>query len=1321
MLRDTKKIILGAIVAAGIIFPLVVSAARTNDLWLFPSGATYLQTNAQPGGIDILINGSNRYLNFNTVTGTNGYGFRDNAGTMEFKNSGGAWTGIGAGGGGSCSSNCGLATTSPWTVNQLAQVVDNGHVTSIATSSLGLLTTNVAEGTNLYYTLTRWATALAGTTTDALAQGSVNKYWSQTLFDNALSATTSVKSITTLPSLSLPYSQVTGTPDLSIYFTLAGWYATTSAPQLTALANLATVGTISTGIWHGTAIGTQYGGTGQNFSASTGLVALNSGVASAISTTSMNASITGNSGTATALAANGTNCSAGSFALGVDASGNAEGCTVATTGTVTAVNGTANQITSSGGATPTLSLPNLVLFPSAASSTQFSVFGKAYFGGSATTTIDSGGNIVIPSGASLTNTGVSNGCGTFASGVLGSTGSPCGTSGGITALGNYATTTGTAISLSTTTVTTNGQTLGLTIGVAANGIVFTPTISGTLNNAGLTNSSITVNGTAFNLGDSKTITAASSTILSDNNTFSGNNIFSLPLSLTAVTGTTTIAAGQGFTVGGSQLVVQQGSGNVGVGTTTPAKIFTVYGNQSGGIARIERSPGATVAATKYGTYDIALQDGTGVNGSGPAQTFSYINTAGTVSTVGDIWGFRNGADNTGNLVLSSYKTGSIENTLTIDGSNGDIGIGTTSPSNSASQCGNFTICNDNEGVGFNNEAQMKQIASSSAAQVRVFWNARDVDGTAANERGEFGTETNNNMGFFTNNTARMELTKAGGLDIGPTFYNGATIPGTSGGLLVEGTVGIGTSTPTGKFAIQLNNGDTNTTAFTIASSTSGATTTLFNVSNTGTLTTTLGTGCVLSTSGVLSVSGSGCNAGTVTSIGMTVPTFLSVSPASITTNGTFAVTLSGTALPVLNGGTGLTTTGASSTVLTTNGTTNAWQLLSLTSGVYGTLPVANGGTNAGAFTLGSVVFAGSGGTYTQDNANFFWDATNHRLGIGTTTPEKLLQVEGNISGGVARIQRDFAAASGNIVGTYDVDLSETSGIADLAGPTQTFSIRNNGGTVNTIGDIGAFRNGADNTGSMQIRAYNSGGVVNSTLVLDGVNGILAFGTSSPSSILCTNTLIFCQQNTATAANVLIASTTATGMVRSIFDANAFVSSGNPNLSRGEAGTVSNHPFALLANNTVWATLAKTGQFGIGTTTPFALLSLSANSGQTNTSLFLIASSTATATTTAFDITNTGHIIASSTNPVLSSCGTSPTMKGSDVWGEITVGATATGCTVTFAQAWSAAPVCTISNQSMSITSALSYTISASALTISQAVGLGGDKIDFYCMGISGFQ
>ena len=61
--------------------------------------------------------------------------------------------------------------------------------------------------------------------------------------------------------------------------------------------------------------------------------------------------------------------------------------------------------------------------------------------------------------------------------------------------------------------------------------------------------------------------------------------------------------------------------------------------------------------------------------------------------------------------------------------------------------------------------------------------------------------------------------------------------------------------------------------------------------------------------------------GTVTSVAATVPTFLSVSGSPITTSGTLAVTLSGTALPVLNGGTGVTTsTGSGNTVLSTSPT-----------------------------------------------------------------------------------------------------------------------------------------------------------------------------------------------------------------------------------------------------------------------------------------------------------------------------------------------------------------------------------------------------------------
>jgi hypothetical protein len=60
----------------------------------------------------------------------------------------------------------------------------------------------------------------------------------------------------------------------------------------------------------------------------------------------------------------------------------------------------------------------------------------------------------------------------------------------------------------------------------------------------------------------------------------------------------------------------------------------------------------------------------------------------------------------------------------------------------------------------------------------------------------------------------------------------------------------------------------------------------------------------------------GYGTGTVTSVAASVPSFLSVSGSPITTSGTLALTYSGTALPVANGGTGVTTSsGANSVVL----------------------------------------------------------------------------------------------------------------------------------------------------------------------------------------------------------------------------------------------------------------------------------------------------------------------------------------------------------------------------------------------------------------------
>ena len=54
---------------------------------------------------------------------------------------------------------------------------------------------------------------------------------------------------------------------------------------------------------------------------------------------------------------------------------------------------------------------------------------------------------------------------------------------------------------------------------------------------------------------------------------------------------------------------------------------------------------------------------------------------------------------------------------------------------------------------------------------------------------------------------------------------------------------------------------------------------------------------------------------------------------------------------------------------------------------------------ASLLTTGSIPFTDSSGFLAQDNANFFWDNTNKRLGIGTITPARPLSVVANTTSG----------------------------------------------------------------------------------------------------------------------------------------------------------------------------------------------------------------------------------------------------------------------------------------------------------------------------------
>lgn len=973
----------------------------------------------------------------------------------------------------------------------------------LKTTGTGLAWTTIVSGVSSVFGRTGAVIAQSGDYTTTQVTEGTNLYWTNTRFDNRLSATTTLPNITTLASLSLPFSQTTGTVPVN------------------------------------------RGGT--NITSYTGnqILYTNAAGTAFLQTATSTLSIGGNAGTATALAANGTNCSVGNYPLGVDASGNSESCTAASTGTVTSVALTVptflsvsgSPVTGAGTLAVTLSGTALPVLNGGTGLTSFTgdqIFYSNHAGTAilqtATSTLSIGGNAATATALAANGTNCS--AGSYPLGVDASGNSESCT---VAATGTV-----TAITIASA----NGF-AGSSSGGATPALTISTSITGVLKGNG-TAMSAAANGTDFTLVTANTcsagqffnvITAAGVLSCGTPSGGGGGGSGSVGTSSAEFIGgvpfATTNAATPALVSFDNNFFWDNTNKRLGLGSTTPFGQLAING-----ISNSTQNLFVIASSSSTGTTTVLTVDSIGNITSAGSITLNDINQAvqgSSITTTNTFAGTAVGNGRTGGTFTETNNSTTasvrVKGIVVVGAFSGAVNNAVSNAALNPGGAAGAVFGSQNNSTGFN---LLNQVAFSAVTQMNQSGggdyasttNAFDVVLQAPSGNGTHDLITNFYGLQYMGTSPSFTVNNATGINLNDATYgsrsNVAILIGTSTnpagnyGIyqytpntnFFNGNIGIASSSPYGNLTVTDSQSNATLFPFVVASSTAAATTTLFSINNIGTITTSLGLGLVKSSAtGVLSIGASGTDYAPATSgsalllgngsggfsnyAGVTCTNqFLrALSTAGASTCATVQntdlanSTISGVAL----GGTLAALTATDST-LTFSGSytgTTARTVginLATTNNWTGFLGI---GTTTPAFPLSistSIQQSGSLPLFavaSTTNATILTALGNGNVGVGTSTPGSLFGIQGvaNFNTGTSTILTGL-----RIVGNVDVNGTATSTFAhgiNIASGGGCFAINGTcvggggGGTITLSGDVSGSGTTAITTTIGALKVVNS--------------------------------------------------------------------------------------------------------------------------------------------------------------------------------------------------------------------------------------------------------